>query len=75
MSLNQIEAIAPRVRQLGYSIRQSPSASNCWYLSKQEFNYLFALKFENNSWQVNDISGRGANEQPRIEREVAEACQ
>lgn len=67
---NLCEVIQVRLQELGYTVRQSPSSPNCWYASKPQRNYLFALIREHQSWRVNDITGNGALEQPRIEREL-----
>jgi hypothetical protein len=70
MSLHQIDSIEFRVKNLGYRVTQSRHAPNLWYASKLQFNYLFALIYEQNEWRVNDITGNGFYEKPRIEREV-----
>ncbi|QYO63044.1 hypothetical protein [Leptolyngbya sp. 7M] len=71
---NLFNLISTRLQAMGYVVRQSPSSPNCWYASKSEFEYLFALVRENDQWRVNDISGRGTLEQPRIERELNDSC-
>lgn len=69
------EQLAQRLELLGYSMRQSPSDDLVWYLTKLDRGYLFALIFEpDGKWRLNDISGNGALEQPRIEREVQAVC-
>lgn len=74
MSLDQIDSIAQRLWQLGYKLRQSASSPNCWYASKAEYQYLFALIYDEGKWRVNDISGNGVHEKPRLERELQDIC-
>lgn len=68
------DVISARLKPLGYVVRQSPGDANCWYATKVDRGYLFALIRESDGWRINDISGNGLLEQPRIERELNKPC-
>lgn len=70
MSIDQIAAIAKRLKDLGYSTRQAATMRDCWYLSNIGTDALLSLCWENNGWKVRGLNSSGLAAVKAVEAEV-----